>query len=71
MIDLQGSVVEYKVSAYSPAGNITKQLGPLENSTLLTGLSPVTTYTVYVTITIHGGGSIVSEPRQAATLDGG
>lgn len=71
VVDLQGSVKEFTVIAYSNLGNITKHYDAMKNHTLLENLTPMTQYTVYVTITIHGGASITSEPQSAVTLDGG
>lgn len=71
IVDLQGSVKEFTVIAYSNLGNITQHHDATTSHTLLENLTPMTQYTVYVTITIHGGASITSEPQTAVTLDGG
>lgn len=71
MIDLQGSVKEFTVKAYSNVGNFTQHHSADVDHTLLQNLTPMTRYKVYVTITIHGGASITSEPQSTITADGG
>ena len=70
-VDLQGSVKMYTVQVLSNLRNYTRDLGPADMSAVFEGLNPNTVYYVTVTITIHGGASITSDPVSVKTLDGG
>ncbi|XP_062584554.1 usherin-like isoform X1 [Saccostrea cucullata] len=70
VVELQGSVTEFILKAYSERHNVTEFYDPGTSSVLVKNLHPNTLYTVYLTITIHGGQSITSNPMSAETLDG-
>ena len=70
-IDLQGSVKMHTVQIFSNLRNYTSDFGPAETTASFDSLNPNTVYTVTVTITIHGGAFITSDPVTVKTLDGG
>ena len=70
-VDLQGRVKLYMVKVMSNLRNYTQDFGPDNTSAVFENLTPNTIYTVTVTITIHGGASITSDPVTATTHDGG
>lgn len=57
--------------AFSDSHNVTETYDPWTTSVLVKNLRPSTLYTVYLTITVHGGQFITSKPMSAQTLDGG
>lgn len=61
----------YTVQVLSNLRNYTRDLGRADMSAVFEGLNPNTVYYVTVTITIHGGASITSDPVSVKTLDGG
>lgn len=71
VVELQGSVTEFTLEAFSDSHNVTETYDPWTTSVLVKNLHPSTLYTVYLTITIHGGQFITSKPMSAQTLDGG
>lgn len=71
VVELQGSVTEFTLEAFSDSHNVTETYDPWTTSVLVKNLRPSTLYTVYLTITIHGGQFITSKPMSAQTLDGG
>lgn len=71
MVELQGYVTEFTLEAFSDSHNVTETYDPWTTSVLVKNLRPSTLYTVYLTITIHGGQFITSNPMSARTLDGG
>ncbi len=69
--DLQGGVSRFLVNV-TGAGNVgSLTLGSNSQSATVTGLSPNTRYDVTVTIEVHGGERISSEPASVTTQDGG
>ena len=62
-LNLTAQPLQGVVTAVSPAVGAT-------NFTVR-GLSPSTSYTVRLAVTIFGGASVTSEPVTVATLDGG
>ena len=70
-VDLQGHVKLYTVKVMSNLRNYTQDFGPDNTSAVFENLTPNTVYIVTVTITIHGGASITSDPVTATTHDGG
>ena len=61
----------YTVQVFSSLRNYTTDLGPAESTAMFDSLHPNTVYTVTVTLTIHGGAFITSDPVPVKTLDGG
>ncbi|XP_076463865.1 usherin-like [Babylonia areolata] len=70
-VDLQGEVQTLTLTAENSQGvvSVAPPVGGADNFTL-TGLTPSSTYTVLLTITIFGGASVTSDPVTVTTLDG-
>lgn len=64
-------MTEFTLNAVSDNHNVTETYDPGTTSVLVKNLQPSTLYTVYLTLTVHGGQSITSNPMSAQTLDGG
>ena len=61
----------YTVQVLSSLRNYTADFGPEESTATFDSLNPNTIYFVTVTIIIHGGAFITSDPVAVKTLDGG
>ncbi|XP_053408878.1 usherin-like [Mercenaria mercenaria] len=69
-VNLQGSVKSYTVKLFSSMKNYSQEFGPDVNATSFRDLNPNTQFYTTVTITIHGGAYITSDPVYVTTMDG-
>jgi hypothetical protein len=69
-VDLQGDVENLTLHATSMQGPVTQYPEVGTRNMTLISLVPSTTYTIQLTVTVFGGGSVSSEPVAATTLDG-
>ena len=71
MAALQGGVTEVEVQLLSPDESRVVGGAPNMTSVVVTELEPNTQYEIHVTLIMHGGATITSDPAYAQTRDGG